>query len=81
MRGQSLLQYFQGLRTQIHLDYFVMGWELFDRQEIRKGGYKEVYIPKPYGPEKRQLYNLKEDPRETNNLGELIPQQLETILS
>lgn len=52
MHGQSWLQYFQGLRTQIHPDDFAMGWGLFGRQAIRKWDYKAVYIPNPYGPEK-----------------------------
>lgn len=81
MRGQSWVQYFQGLRARIHPDDFVMGWELFGRQAIRKGDYKAVFIPKPYGPEKWQLYDLRKDPGETADLSELLPKQLGTMLS
>lgn len=80
MRGQSWVQYLLGHRKQIHGDDFTMGWELFGRQAIRKGDYKAVYIPKPYGPEKWQLYNLKEDPGETDDLAESMPQLLDTML-
>lgn len=80
MRGKSWVQYLQGQKKQIHDDDFVMGWELYGRQAIRQGDYKAVYIPKPYGPEKWQLYNLKHDPGETNDLGELMPQVLKGLL-
>lgn len=80
MRGKSWVQYLQGITKRIHPDDFVMGWELYGRQAIRQGDYKAVYIPKPYGPEKWQLYNLKEDPGETNDLGDLMPKVLKALL-
>lgn len=80
MRGRSWVEYLQRGSKQIHPDNFVMGWELFGRQAIRQGDYKAVYIPKPCGPEKWQLYNLKKDPGETANLGEVMPEALGSLL-
>lgn len=69
MRGRSWIPYLNGSTSSIHSDDWVTGWELFGRQAIRKGNWKALYIPKPYGPEKWQLYNLTDDPGETNDLG------------
>lgn len=80
MRGRSWVPYLQGRAAQIHPDDMVMGWELFGRQAIRKGRYKAVFIPKPYGPERWQLYDLKRDPGERNDLTNQMSDILDDLL-
>lgn len=80
MRGTSWLPYFIGSRPSIHDDDHVTGWELFGRQAIRKGSWKALYIPKPYGPERWQLYNLADDPGETNDLSANYGCKLEELV-
>jgi len=82
MRGSSWVPYLsdpQG-RQHIHGDDSVMGWELFDRQAIRKGKWKAIMIPKPFGPGRWQLYNLERDPGETNDLAPENTDKLQELL-
>ncbi|KAI3405612.1 hypothetical protein KGF56_001630 [Candida oxycetoniae] len=69
-RGKSWKNYLSGESPLVHDENTVTGWELFGQQAIRKGHFKAVYIPKPFGPEKWQLFNIIEDPGETNDLAE-----------
>ncbi|KAJ9495292.1 hypothetical protein H2202_009320 [Exophiala xenobiotica] len=69
MRGKSWLSYLiDPQQRHIHDEETVVGWELFDRQALRKGRWKAVMIPEPYGPGKWQLYDLSIDPGETEDL-------------
>ncbi|CAI5760135.1 unnamed protein product [Candida verbasci] len=78
-RGKSWVKYLKGDLSFVHDENTVTGWELFGQQAIRKGNYKAVYIPKPFGPEKWQLFNIIEDPGETKDLSELEPKILESL--
>ena len=69
-KGKSWKSYLQGETPYVHDENTVTGWELFGQQAIRKGRYKAVFIPKPFGPEKWQLFNIIEDPGETHDLSE-----------
>lgn len=80
MRGASWVPYLDRRADRIHPDDMVMGWELFGRQAIRKGKWKAVYIPKPYGPETWQLYDLIEDPGERIDVGKKEPAILEDLM-
>ncbi|OAP65748.1 hypothetical protein AYL99_01720 [Fonsecaea erecta] len=82
VRGTSWVPYLSDPVKQqhIHGGDSVMGWELFDRQALRKGTWKAVMIPKPFGPGKWQLYNLERDPGETDDLGERHPDKLQELL-
>lgn len=80
IRGKSWVPYLTGRESSIHPDDVVMGWELFGQQAIRKGRYKAVHIPKPYGPERWQLYNLEQDPGERIDLAEQIPEVLSDLM-
>ncbi|KAM0471956.1 hypothetical protein ACHAPX_009092 [Trichoderma viride] len=80
MRGRSMAKWFNGKDETVHEKDFVQGWELLGRGAIRKGGWKAVFIPKPKGTEKWQLYNLEKDPGEVNDLAEQEPEILKTLL-
>ena len=57
-RGKSWVNYLINKTDQVHDENTVTGWELFGQQAIRKGSFKAIYIPKPFGPEKWQLFNI-----------------------
>lgn len=82
MRGTSWVQYLSDPQERrcIHGDDSTMGWELFDRQALRKGKWKAVMIPEPFGPGKWQLYDLSNDPGETIDLGTSKPEKLQELL-
>ena len=78
-RGKSWASYISGKASFVHDENTVTGWELFGQQAIRKGQYKALYIPKPFGPEKWQLFNIIEDPGETEDLTEKKPEILKEL--
>lgn len=74
MRGKSIQDWFDRKTNTVHEKDFVQGWELLGRGAIRKGDSKAVFIPKPKGTEKWQLYNLAKDAGEVNDLAEQEPE-------
>ena len=89
MRGKSWVQYLtakakgdvETAKVGIHNDEAVHGWELFDRTAVRKGKWKATFIPKPYGPEVWQLFDLEEDPGETHDLSGQEQGKLKDLLA
>ena len=81
MRGKSMSEWFEGTTETVHEHDFIQGWELLGRGAIRKGDWKAVFIPKPKGTEKWQLYNMKSDPGEVHDLAEEKPELLKELLA
>lgn len=79
-RGLSWKKYITGEAEFAHDENSVTGWELFSQQAIRKGKWKALFIPKPMGPDKWQLFDLKADPSERIDLAEQEPQILNELL-
>ncbi|KAH8810672.1 alkaline-phosphatase-like protein [Xylogone sp. PMI_703] len=70
----------------IHSSSEPVGWELFARGALRKGDWKIVYFSKAEGgagegDEGWELFNVVEDPGETNDLSEKEPQKLQELLA
>lgn len=80
-RGSSWKKYLTNEEDFAHDENTVTGWELFAQQAIRKGKWKGLYIPKPVGPDRWQLFNLDTDPGETTDLAEKEPAKLEELLN
>ncbi|KAI1338438.1 alkaline-phosphatase-like protein [Xylariaceae sp. FL0016] len=80
MRGRSMVPYLQKEADTIHDKEFINGWETCGRAACRKGDWKIVFIPKPKGPERWQLYNLAKDPGEVHDLAQEEPQKLEELI-
>ncbi|KAF2105432.1 alkaline-phosphatase-like protein [Lophiotrema nucula] len=80
MRGNSMLPFITGKEERIHPQDFIQGWETCGRAAVRRGAYKIVFIPKPKGPEKWQLYDLASDPGETDDLADKEPKILKELL-
>ncbi|RWA08926.1 hypothetical protein EKO27_g6168 [Xylaria grammica] len=64
----------------IHEKDFINGWETCGRAACRRGDWKIVFIPKPKGPERWQLYNLATDPGEVHDLAEQEPERLKELI-
>ena len=80
MRGSSMLPFLSGTSESVHPEDHITGWETCGRAAVRCGDYKIVFIPKPKGPEKWQLYNLAKDPGEVNDLAEKDPERMERMI-
>lgn len=80
MRGRSMVPYLSEQAQSIHETDFIQGWETCGRAAVRKGDWKIVFIPRPKGTEKWQLYNLAADPGEIHDLAEQEPERLEELL-
>ncbi|KAI0152673.1 alkaline-phosphatase-like protein [Xylariaceae sp. FL1272] len=80
MRGKSMVPYLQKQAETIHEKDFINGWETCGRAACRRGDWKIVFIPKPKGPEKWQLYNLAKDPGEIHDLAEEEPEKLKELI-
>ncbi|KAJ5408779.1 hypothetical protein N7509_002662 [Penicillium cosmopolitanum] len=80
MRGRSFHPWAIGESERIHPKDFIQGWETCGRAALRCADWKIVFIPKPKGPEKWQLYNLAKDPGEIHDLADQEPEKLKTLL-
>lgn len=80
MRGKTMFPFVKGDKPSIHEKDFIQGWETCGRAAVRKGDWKIVFIPKPKGPERWQLYNLEKDKGEVHDLAEQHPEKLKEML-
>jgi arylsulfatase len=80
IKGKSWVPHLSGKGERVHDAETVTGWELFFHQAIRKGDYKAVFIPKPKGPEKWQLYDLSKDMGEIYDLADEKPEILSELV-
>lgn len=80
IKGRSWIPYLTGAVDRIHLEDEITGWELFGRMALRKGDFKALFIPRPHGPERWQLFNLRVDPGETDDLAERDPAKLQELI-
>lgn len=68
-RGKSWVPYLAQKAGHVHDTVKdVVGWELFGMRGVRRGDYKAVWIPPPRGKGAWELYNIRSDPGETDNL-------------
>jgi len=67
MQGNSMINLIKG-ENGIDFDERGFGSELFGIRAYRKGFWKVLKLPEPYGSGKWQLYNLDSDPGETKDL-------------
>lgn len=59
-----------------------VGWELFGRAALRSGAYKIVHMPPfAHGKGEWELYDLAQDPGETNDLSGSLPDKLSELLA
>lgn len=65
--GKSMLPYLKGEADKVH-ENEVYGFSIFRRQGLQYNEWKIVKTPAPYGNEEWQLYNLKNDAGETQDL-------------
>ena len=89
MKGHSMLLLLQGKTGSVHSDDHIIGWELFSKRAVSKGDWKILYEPFHEVLEPRavgvktdtwQLYNLADDPAESNDLSKQNPEKLTEMI-
>jgi arylsulfatase len=76
MRGRSITGLLSGSQQEVYSANDAVGAEMAGGKWLRRGDYKAVLVPPPFGPGKWQLFNMATDPGETNNLAESSPEVL-----
>ena len=78
--GVSLVPLLSGKSNSVHDSTYVFGLEHRGYAMIRKGDWKIVNIERPFLLENFQLYNLKSDLAEQNDLTETFPEKYQEMI-
>ncbi len=81
MRGRSISNLLSGEQTEVYSPGESIGAEMGGGKWLRKGAFKAVSVPAPYGQGEWQLFNVLSDPGETENLATKNPEKLEELQS
>ncbi len=80
--GKSIVPLLAGSAKAVRSDSDWIGWEMFGNRAIRQGDWKILYITKEaQGSGVWQLFNLREDPAETNDLAAANPDRLKSMVA
>ena len=80
--GKSLANILTNNPTKgIHPKDEIFGWEIFKRKAVQKNGWKILWIEPNFGKGKWELFNLKTDPTELNDLAETYPDKLKEMIA
>jgi len=90
MAGASMMPMLRGETESTHAKDHVFGWELFGKTALRQGDWKIIQVPteglwsrhKPLEEAYPwQLYNIADDPGETNDLAAHNPEKLNEMVA
>jgi arylsulfatase A-like enzyme len=73
IQGHSLLNLISGNQDKF-FENREQGFELYGMRAYRKGDWKALMLPEPYGNGNWQLFNLKTDPSESIDLSDKYPE-------
>ena len=79
MRGRSIAQSLRNSKKSIYNADEYTGGEMFGGRWLRKGDYKAILVPKPYGNGQWELFDVVADPGETNDLAKENPKLLKEL--
>ncbi len=78
--GKNLLPLITGQTDRVYGDDEPVGYELSGHSALFQGDYKLVRIQPPQGDGRWYLYNLTEDPGETSDLKQALPEKFAELL-
>jgi len=79
--GISLLPWLEGKETSVRKSNEAQCWELYGRRGVLKGDWKAEFYQKPHGNNRWELYNLKNDPSELNDLANDFPEKIKELMA
>jgi arylsulfatase A-like enzyme len=78
LEGKSILPLLSG-NSLPDLDSRGIGWSAYGMDAYRRGNWKALRLPEPYGNGQWQLYDLAADPGEINDLASEFPERVESL--
>jgi arylsulfatase len=81
MQGKSVLELFTGKVESPYAEASHVGYELFGLKAFFVGDWKILWMPKPFGPGEWELFNLRQDPAELDDLGKQHPDKLREMVA
>jgi arylsulfatase len=79
MRGRSMVSLLDGTKKAVYTESEYVGGEMAGGKWMRQGDLKAVKVPKPYGTDQWQLFNVIKDPGESNDLSKSMPDKLNEL--
>jgi arylsulfatase len=73
LEGRSIMPVIEGTSDSVRAPTDWIGMELFGNRAVRMGDWKLLWLCEPSGTGDWQLYDLKTDPAETNDLATVRP--------
>jgi arylsulfatase len=80
-QGSSVLGLFTGEVQTPYASAAQVGYEMFGLKAFFVGNWKILWLPPPFGPGEWQLYDLSQDPGETNDLAGDFPDRLADMIA
>jgi arylsulfatase len=71
--GRPMMKVLKGESDIVYDNDIAVSWELFGFRAVRKGDFKLLWLPAPFGVDDWQLYDLSKDPAELNDLSQERP--------
>ena len=93
LRGSSWVPFLQRMSSgsatapsstttpMIHDEDYAVGFEIAGSGALRQGEWKITFVPAPRGPQKWELFNIKDDQGETHDLRQAEPTKFEELLA
>jgi len=81
LQGKSVMDLFAGKSQTAYAGADEVGYELFGLKAYFAGDWKILWMPKPFGKSEWELFDLKEDPAEMNDLSGRHPEQLKKMIA
>jgi arylsulfatase len=80
LRGRSMKNVLSGKSDFVYDNDTAVCWEMLGFRAVRKGDFKLVWLPVPFGNDDWQLYDLAKDPAEMNDLSSRQPELREEMI-
>jgi arylsulfatase len=81
MQGHSVLDLFEGRVTTASPEISRVGYELFGLKAYFVGEWKILWMPKPFGSGKWELFDVSKDPGEMNDLSQTYPEKTKEMIA